>query len=63
MITDGYRQGDYSSPITTSGVTIAAAIKPTYFSVGGEARGEIVDIFYERSVLAIAHNTGEVMVD
>jgi len=58
----GYRQGRYSSPISCAGVTIIAAVKPSYVSVPGEPRGEIVDIFYDRLALAISHTDGRVMV-
>jgi hypothetical protein len=59
---DGYQQGRYASPVAVSGVTIVAAVRPTYVAVGGEARGEIVDIFYDRLALAISHRDGRVMV-
>ncbi|MEI7899521.1 MAG: DUF6055 domain-containing protein, partial [bacterium] len=59
---DGYMQARYAAPITCSGITIMAAVRPTYTNVGGEARGEIVDIFYDRLALAVSHTDGRIMV-
>jgi hypothetical protein len=59
---DGYILARYAAPIPVNGVTIVAAIRPTYCSPGGEPRGEIVDIFYDRLALAISHSDGRVMV-
>ena len=59
---DGYLQARYAAPIAVNGVTIIAAVRPIYAGVGGEPRGEIVDIFYDRLALAISHNDGRVMV-
>ncbi len=61
---DGYRAMDYSAnpSIPCQGVTIVAAAKPVYCNPGGEARGEIVDIMYDRLALAISHADGRIMV-
>ena len=60
---DGFRfGGTYTSPIAVNGVTIVAAVKPTYCNPGGEARGEIVDIFYGDLFLAVGHTDGHVIV-
>ena len=54
--------GEYTSPIAVNGVTIVAAVKPTYCNPGGEARGEVVDIFYGDLFLAVGHTDGQVIV-
>lgn len=59
---DGYKQGRYATPIACNGMTILAAIQPTFAAVPGEPRGEIVDIFYDRLALSISHADGRVMV-
>ena len=60
---DGFRFGSGStSPIPVNGVTIIAAVKPTYCSPGGEPRGEVVDIFYGDLFLAVGHTDGQVIV-
>lgn len=59
---DGFRQGGPYTSIPCNGVTIIAAVKPTYCSPGGEARGEIVDIMYNRLALAVSHADGRIMV-
>lgn len=63
---DGFRVADYSANPTPSipcrGVTIVAAVRPVYCSPGGENRGEIVDIMYDRLALAVSHPDGRVMV-
>ncbi len=59
---DGFTQARYAAPLACSGVTIVAAVKPAYIAVGGEPRGEIVDIFHDRLALAISHTDGRVMV-
>lgn len=59
---DGYQVVNDGTPIPCSGVTIVAAVKPIYWTGGGEARGEIVDIFYNRLALAISHADGRIMV-
>jgi hypothetical protein len=59
---DGFLQGQYTSPIPCSGVTIVAAVKPVYCTPGGEDRGEIVDIFYDELCLAISHPDGRIIV-
>ncbi|MCX6879487.1 MAG: hypothetical protein NTW21_37640 [Verrucomicrobia bacterium] len=60
----GYTVGTYTSDIPVNGVTIVAAVKPAYNSppIGGEFRGEIVDIFYSDLFLCVAHNDGQVWV-
>ncbi len=59
---DGFNQGRYAAPVAVNGVTIVAAVRPTYVSVGGEPRGEIVDIFYDWLALAVSHGDGRLMV-
>ena len=59
---DGFRQGGPYTSIPCNGVTIIAAVKPTYCTPGGEARGEIVDIMYDRLALAVSHTDGRIMV-
>ena len=61
----GYTVGTYSADIPVNGITIVAAVKPAYNNpaIGGEPRGEIVDFFYSDLFLAVAHNTGEVIVN
>ncbi|HNQ88950.1 MAG TPA: DUF6055 domain-containing protein [Verrucomicrobiota bacterium] len=63
---DGFRVADYSAnpapSIPCRGVTMVAAVKPVYCSPGGEPRGEIVDILYDRLALAVSHSDGRVMV-
>ena len=58
----GYRQGRYAAPLACNGVTIVAAVRPAYVNPGGEPRGEIVDLFYDRLALAISHADGRIMV-
>jgi sialate O-acetylesterase len=58
----GYRQARYATSLACNGITIVAAVRPIYYSVGGEPRGEIVDIFYDRLALAVGHSDGRVMV-
>lgn len=59
---DGFRQARYATPLIASGVSIFAAVRPNYVSVGGEPRGEIVDIFYDRLALSVSHADGRLMV-
>ncbi len=61
---DGFLVANYSaSPsIPCHGVSIVAAVKPVYCSPGGENRGEIVDIMYDRLAMAVSHPDGRVMV-
>jgi hypothetical protein len=59
---DGFVQGQYGSAIACSGVTIVATVSPEHISVGGEPRGEIVDIFYYDLFLAARHGDAEVIV-
>ncbi|MCX6880883.1 MAG: DUF6055 domain-containing protein, partial [Verrucomicrobia bacterium] len=59
---DGFRQATYAGAIPCNGVTIIAAVRPTYCTPGGEARGEVVDIFYDRLALAVSHSDGRIMV-
>jgi hypothetical protein len=60
----GFRARDLSANpvIPCFGVTIVAAVKPIYCTPGGEPRGEIVDIFYDRLALAVDHADGRIMV-
>lgn len=62
---DGYRfvapgvpNGAYSAAIPATGVSVVAVVQPTYIGVGGEPRGEIVDLFYSELFLAVSHNPG-----
>lgn len=62
---DGYRfvapdvpGGSYTAPIAASGVSVVAVVQPNYIGVGGEPRGEIVDLFYNELFLAVSHNPG-----
>jgi len=59
---NGYRQGGPYSSISCNGVSIVAAVRPAYAAIGGELRGEIVDIMYDRLALAISHTDGRIMV-
>lgn len=63
---DGFLVCDYSAnpapSIACHGVTILAAAAPVYCSPGGENRGEIVDILYDRLALAISHPDGRLIV-
>ena len=59
---DGFRQGGPYTSIPCNGVTIVAAVKPMYCTPGGEPRGEIVDIMYDRLALAVSHTDGRIMV-
>jgi carbonic anhydrase/acetyltransferase-like protein (isoleucine patch superfamily) len=59
---DGFNQARYASALPCNGVTIVAAVRPIYTAVGGEPRGEVVDIFYDRLALAVSHTDGRVMV-
>ncbi len=59
---DGWRLARYAAPLPVNGVTIVAAVRPVYCNPGGEARGEIVDIFYDRLALAVSHSDGKIMV-
>ncbi len=58
----GFRVTGPVTSIPCSGVTIATAARPTYVSPGGEPRGELVDIMYDRLALAISHTDGRIMV-
>ncbi|MCX6874514.1 MAG: carboxypeptidase regulatory-like domain-containing protein [Verrucomicrobia bacterium] len=68
---DGYRfvapenapSGQYSAAIPASGVSVVAVVQPNYVVVGGEPRGEIVDLFYSELFLAVNHGNGEVIVN
>ena len=61
---DGFAVATYAADIPVQGVTIVAAVKPSYNNppVDGEIRGEIVDIFYSDLFLAVSHNDGQVLV-
>ncbi len=59
---DGFRQARYANPLIANGISIFAAVRPNYVSVGGEPRGEIVDIFYDRLALSVSHTDGRLMV-
>lgn len=59
---DGFNIGQYASGMPAEGVTIVAVVKPEYTAVGGEPRGEVVDIFYGELFLAVNHGNGEVIV-
>ncbi len=59
---DCWRVGGPYSSIACNGVTIVAAVRPVYCNPGGEPRGEIVDIMYDRLALAISHADGRIMV-
>jgi len=59
---DGWRVGGPYTSIPCNGVTIVAAVRPVYCNPGGENRGEIVDIMYDRLALAISHADGRIMV-
>ena len=59
---DAWRFARYATPLPVNGVTIVAAVRPVYCVPGGEPRGEIVDIFYDRLALAISHADGRIMV-
>jgi hypothetical protein len=58
----GFRFGGPYTSIPCSGVTIVAAVRPAYAQIGGELRGEVVDIMYDRLALAISHTDGRIMV-
>ncbi len=58
--------GSYQAPIPANGVSIVAVVQPSYIGVGGEARGEVVDLFYSELFLAVSHSAtleGQVIVD
>ncbi len=58
--------GAYQVPIIANGVSVVAVVQPTYIGVGGEPRGEVVDIFYSELFLAVSHSAateGNVIVD
>jgi hypothetical protein len=59
---DGFAIGTLPNPIPTNGVSIVAVVKPEYKVLGGEPRGEIVDICYGTLFLATNRNNGEVIV-
>jgi hypothetical protein len=59
---DGFAIGTLPAPIVTNGVSIVAVVKPEYKVLGGEPRGEIVDICYGTLYLATNRNNGEVIV-
>lgn len=58
---DGFNQGTYSTPIACAGATIVVVAKPVR---NGVASGwnSIVDAFYDRLVLGIKNDTGQVCV-
>jgi len=58
---DGYRLGQYFAPIAVNGATIVLACRPVRYGVA-EAWTSIVDIFYDRIVLGVRGNTGQVCV-
>lgn len=59
---DGLTVGTaYSAPIAVNGSSMVVAIKPVRSSDSGNWRS-IVDIFYDRLVLGIANNNGQIMV-
>ncbi|MGN6644618.1 MAG: hypothetical protein ACTHKU_16635, partial [Verrucomicrobiota bacterium] len=58
---DGYRQGQYSSPIAVNGASIIVAVKPKR-NGQGTSWTSCVDIFYDRLVLGVKNDTGKVCV-
>ncbi|MCX6345305.1 MAG: DUF6055 domain-containing protein [Armatimonadetes bacterium] len=59
---DGYDCGDHgSTSIPCTGATIVTVVKPTR-NTTGDSWNSIVDIFYDRLVLGIYNNTGQVIV-
>ena len=59
---DGFRfGGSYSSAIACTGASIVLAAKPTRMSDSGNWRS-IVDVFYDRLVLGLTNDTGQVNV-
>lgn len=58
----GFRVLGPTAAIPCNGVTIVTAARPSYVNPGGEQRGELVDIMYDRLALAVAHTDGRVMV-
>ena len=59
---DGFDCGDHgSTPISCNGASIVTVVKPTRNSTG-DSWNSIVDIFYDRLVLGLYNNTGQVIV-
>lgn len=58
---DGYRQGQYSSPIAVNGASIIVAVKPKR-NGQGTSWTSCVDVFYDRLVLGVKNDTGKVCV-
>jgi hypothetical protein len=58
----GFRVAGPLTAIACRGVTLATVARPLYVNPGGEARGELIDLFYDRLALAISHADGRLMV-
>jgi len=58
---DGFRQGLYGSAIPVNGATVVVAVKPKRNGVATPWTS-VVDVFYDRLVLGVANDTGQVMV-
>ncbi|MCX6875820.1 MAG: carboxypeptidase regulatory-like domain-containing protein [Verrucomicrobia bacterium] len=48
--------------VDATGVSVVAVVQPTYWFGGGEARGSIVNLYYNGLDFCVDHATGEVMV-
>ena len=48
--------------VDASGVSVVAVVQPRAVSVGGEARGEVVSLYYNGLSLCVDHATLEVMI-
>ncbi|MCX6345149.1 MAG: carboxypeptidase-like regulatory domain-containing protein, partial [Armatimonadetes bacterium] len=58
---DGFLQGAYTAPITINGATIVVAVKPLRNGIS-TSWISCVDIFYNRLVIGVRNNTGQVLV-
>lgn len=58
---DGFRQGLYGSAIPVNGATVVVAVKPRRNGVGTPWTS-VVDVFYDRLVLGVTNDTGQVVV-
>jgi autotransporter-associated beta strand protein len=61
---DGYELAGVSflGGVVASGASIVVVAQPRYAAVGGEARGEIVSLYYNGFNLCVDHATGEIII-
>jgi hypothetical protein len=58
---DGFRQGTYSANVPINGATIVVAVRPTRNTTTTDWTS-VVDLFYNRLVLGVRNDTGQIVV-